>query len=890
MTAWLIARRFRRAPRRLVLGAVGVAFPVAIVAATLFFLNLAVASMTRVALAPVEIEQRALATSLKVDMTAIGRQLEAVPGVSNAERFAAADVVVRVPGSSTGATARLFAIDPSYLDQNPWVRVVDGSLDQGALLDQALRASPGFAAARRVSIELPGGGGGLSLTLPAPGTADLRGTLSTWFAIPTGEVQGDVALVPRAIVIDYQTFERRILPALKRQLGTATPVLNPGLTDLPPVSLESHIAVDNGAYPSDPGAAATWSKGLQHVLQRQAAGDIVVADDAYEPLTEAANDASNAKTLFLLLGIPGALVAAALGLAVQSALTEAQRREDALLRLRGATDRQLIGLAVAEAGIAWALGSVLGLLVAAGAVGATTGQSVWQDVPAGALLTAILVAVVAGALATGARIVRLIRAGRRTEAAERRQLERGWQPTWRRAGLDFAAIGVGVAILLIDLASGGLKQTPIEAAQGSTLALHFYVLLAPIFLWIGITLLAIRILLARSARWARADGRPLPSWRGAALRWLSRRPGRTAVAVALGALAIGFGTEVLTFVATYRDAKQAEDQAAFGSDLRLTPGDPAAMLPPLGPDVAAVSPIRLVPVRADTDRKTVMALDLATYSDAATAQPRLVSGGGLEAIANDPNGVLIAPEIATDFEIAAGDPLPLTLFPDDPDLSRNLKFHVAGVFRSFPPTEPVTEMVVNAAGLPPYLQMQPDFYLARDAPGATPSAVADELRQGALRDKFSVATIADQQQSQPRSLTALNLGPLSDIEAVGAALIAAIGVAVLGAFFVFERRREFAILEAVGADPSQIRTGPAQEGIVAVLASVLIGVPLGLALALISVRVLGLFFSLPPPLLVVPVAGLIAMIALVVVVSGIALWLALAAVRRTAAATVLRGP
>jgi putative ABC transport system permease protein len=75
-----------------------------------------------------------------------------------------------------------------------------------------------------------------------------------------------------------------------------------------------------------------------------------------------------------------------------------------------------------------------------------------------------------------------------------------------------------------------------------------------------------------------------------------------------------------------------------------------------------------------------------------------------------------------------------------------------------------------------------------------------------------------------------------------------------------------------------------------VLASVLIGIPLGLALALISVRVLGLFFTLPPPLLVVPVTGLIAMVALLVAVSGVALWLSLAAVRRTAAATVLRGP
>ena len=62
-----------------------------------------------------------------------------------------------------------------------------------------------------------------------------------------------------------------------------------------------------------------------------------------------------------------------------------------------------------------------------------------------------------------------------------------------------------------------------------------------------------------------------------------------------------------------------------------------------------------------------------------------------------------------------------------------------------------------------------------------------------------------------RGLTALNLAGLGRIEALGAALIAAVGVAVLGAFLVLERRREFAILRAVGADTSQVIAGPAPK-------------------------------------------------------------------------------
>ena len=59
---------------------------------------------------------------------------------------------------------------------NARLQAVNGSLSGGALLGQTLRGySPAFAKARRVTIGIPGGGG--KVTLPAAGTADLRGAL-----------------------------------------------------------------------------------------------------------------------------------------------------------------------------------------------------------------------------------------------------------------------------------------------------------------------------------------------------------------------------------------------------------------------------------------------------------------------------------------------------------------------------------------------------------------------------------------------------------------------------------------------------------------------------------------------------------------------------------------
>jgi putative ABC transport system permease protein len=107
---------------------------------------------------------------------------------------------------------------------------------------------------------------------------------------------------------------------------------------------------------------------------------------------------------------------------------------------------------------------------------------------------------------------------------------------------------------------------------------------------------------------------------------------------------------------------------------------------------------------------------------------------------------------------------------------------------------------------------------------------------------------------------------------------------------VLERRREYAILGAVGADGRQLLAGPAAEGGIAVAASVLIGVPLGLGLSILSVRVLGLFFVLPPPLVSVPVGTLLTFVAVMLVASAVVLAVALRAVTRVSAARTLREP
>jgi putative ABC transport system permease protein len=268
----------------------------------------------------------------------------------------------------------------------------------------------------------------------------------------------------------------------------------------------------------------------------------------------------------------------------------------------------------------------------------------------------------------------------------------------------------------------------------------------------------------------------------------------------------------------------------------------------------------------------------------------MLQGHGLDALARDPTAVVVDKDISQLLALRVGDTLALTVFPDDQEKSRHKDLHVVGIFRSFPPSSPPAELVMSSTALPPFLLPQPDFHLARVQPGMRPAAVAATLRSAGLERAFKVSTEAQQAPFAEQSIAALDLGPLSDIESIGAGLIAALGVAVLGAFLVLERKREFAILAAVGADGRQLLASPAAEGGITVAGSLLIGVPLGLGLSILSVRVLGLFFVLPPPLVSVPVGTLFVFVAVMLAASAAVLAVALHAVTRVSAATTLREP
>ena len=135
-----------------------------------------------------------------------------------------------------------------------------------------------------------------------------------------------------------------------------------GVTAVSPdaVRIQLHATIPHD-LPSDPAAAYVDATGMTRNYEARLAGNGVVGDNLAARLDVARSDALYAQMLFLFLGFPGVILASILTAVLVATGSVARRREQALLRLRGASAAQVVRLAAAEAMVIGICGSALGL-------------------------------------------------------------------------------------------------------------------------------------------------------------------------------------------------------------------------------------------------------------------------------------------------------------------------------------------------------------------------------------------------------------------------------------------------------------------------------------------------------------------------------------------------
>jgi putative ABC transport system permease protein len=672
------------------------------------------------------------------------------------------------------------------------------------------------------------------------------------------------------------------------QGGGSSPVFAPELA----VRQELQLRYDHTQLPGDPVSAQTWLTDVRHRIEGRGAGAFVVADDASASLEPIASDLVWGQILFIFLAFPGVALALALSRLAADATADATRRHATLLRARGATPRQLqkvfMGATALTAFAGAAAGALLGVLLA----WVRFGPELSASDPVGAILRALLIAIVASTiLATAAAALPLRDQLRQEVALGRQELQRASSPLWQRLYLDVVAI---VAAAIVYLVIGSIH--PVIGAEGNpTVTIALTSFLAPLLLWTGGTLLLLRLsqrAMTRSGRLAGWLERILGPGGELAGRSLTARAAAASRAIVVLALSVSFATSVLIFDATYRQQQRVDAQLSLGADLKIAPIQPTdapAVAGLAGPGISSVTPFVDRIVYVGSEAQDLLAIDPGTLPQVTTLADtffRGISGAdAMAALRSQPDGILVSDETAKDYSIVPGDRVRIRV----PDVNGNLvqvDFRMVGIALEFPTAPKDAFLVGNQAFVASQTgNNRISFALARAS--GDPTDVARSLGSR-LGSTWQVTDLGATNARLANSITSVDLADLVLLDLFFAVLIAAAGAALFLLAGLAERRRELATIEAIGAEPRQLRALVLGEATVIGLSGLLIGVLSGAVVGFTLLQIMAGLFDPPADLPTVPLAALLATALAVIVALGAAVFVADRALARLGVLALLR--
>ncbi|RDH78578.1 ABC transporter permease [Mycolicibacterium moriokaense] len=663
------------------------------------------------------------------------------------------------------------------------------------------------------------------------------------------------------------------------------------------VSTQIHVALGHD-LPSDPATAYARVAGAARNLEARSVGGAVVGDNLGAALDAARGDAAYARILFLFLGLPAVAVAVALTAALVGSGALRRRREQALLRARGAGTADLLRLSAAEAALVGVLGSALGVGVAAvlgaitfgsGSLGASATSLKWAAAAAAAGLAIAAVTVLAPAW-------RELRHS--SVASGRTRQDSTHRPLWMRTGLDIVLLCVAVVLFWQSSRNG--YQIVLAPEGVPSISVSYWAFVAPALFWIGGALLVWRlsdVLMGRGRGLVARGLRPLTGGLSGPLsRSLSRQRRPIATAIVVLAATIGFAASTATFNATYQAQAEVDAKLTNGADVTVTesPGAtvPASMAKDLAavPGVHSVEPIQHRFAYIGTDLQDLYGVHPGRIAAVTALQDTYFIGGTAEQLMNklarQPDSILVSAETVKDFQLNVGDTINLRLPKGDTHELGTVRFTYAGIVSEFPTAPKDSFFVANADYIAQQTGNDAVGAFLIDTGGRNTTAVAQRV-QALVGPTAKVTDIADTRGTVGSSLTAVDLAGLTRIElGFGLVLAGAAGALVLLLRFA-ERRRTLAIAKALGATRAQLRSFVVVEACVLALCGVVGGAALGALLSQVLVKALTGVFDPPPAVLAVPWPYLVGTVSAAIITIAAMSW-AIARLAGRTPANVLR--
>jgi putative ABC transport system permease protein len=842
-------------------------------------------------------------TSEPLSLDELTRQIGQIPGVARAEPLSFVDLD---PGSlSAGAkrlpeATRVFGLENRYLEQDPSIRIVEGSYEPGygllsAEAARALSMGPGGV----VQIRVPGMSQPLSLRIS--GITDVSRAKSLFYS-REGKQLEQFVYVRNSVIVGPEVFPKTIIPAFQN-VATA-----PGTVLRSQPILEVDVFMEREPLDADPGTALAQTKAVADGVNAVALGQDVLIDNISNALQVARDDARTAKRMFVFLGLPGALLAAILTAYAGGVLASALRREQAILRIRGANRRHLLRMHALRTLALAAVGSVLGVALGLVSSAAVLSADALASASPVSLLASALLGAGAGFLATGVALYAAGRRGITRQISDERAQLASRAPLWRLLGIDFLILAAAIGVEWYQRRHGGFEGVQGSVYFGRAVSLQLHLVIVPIGIWLGGVLVLGRIVERGFAflplPLRHRFGRPL---RGLLTRSIRRRSWAAATAVIMVGLIVALGTSVASFSASYNQAKARDARFVVGSDVRVTPSPISALDHPPQyaeqlkvPGIQTATPVvyglnnALLESENNEDAGNMAAIDPAAFGQVAplidTDFLGTTAANAMDALQRQPGGVLLTEDLADTLDVDVGDSVQV-LFARGTQDQKLSELTVIGLFQRLPGFPEGVDVLVN---IQRQMQLIPStnttFFLAQttDPSDATLDRVVAGLQEGpGSADALQIDTRATALDKDQSSLAALNIRGLLTLDSAYALAMAATAITIFVFGLLLQRRREYVTLRAQGMRIGKIRSLLVTESSGVVVIGAAVGVLVGAVMAYFLVTVLRPLFVLRPEV-VLPRVDIAVLAALVLAVSVVAALAATTLIRRLPPGELLR--
>lgn len=851
----------RREPRRTLASALGVAIAAALLMSVVLFGSASGTTVTRRALATLPIDAQAV-LGQGIDIGAATALIAADPAVRSTQPFDLvhfdAASLSKAGAATQTSTGVIVGVDPAFLSDTGLFTLSSGRAAEGQIaVSRDFATNLGLTPGDSVTVNLPGG---KQSTLTVSGVVDttgadlLLGPVDASHRAVAANPPVNVAVTDRATIAKLAALvPAGAMAADPASTGSTGPAgSTPVLATEPAVLHEVVIRYVHTQLPGNPSDAQKWLDLVRRRIERTSGGTITIADDASASLEPVATDLAWGQVLFVFLALPGVALALALSRFAAESSAEATRRHAALLRARGASPRRLAAIFMGTTVLTSLLGAGSGAVIGAALAFAVFGAELTAADPGATLAVGFVFTLVLTTLLASMAAAMPLRDQLRGEVlAGRQELQRARRPLWERLYLDVLALLGAMAVFLL---VGGSGVHPVLNAEGNptvTLALTSFV--APFLLWIGGSLLLLRVA-GRFLGAPRISGSLSLVFGPAgalAARSISARPAGAARAIVLLAFAVSFATSTLTFDATYRQQQRVDAALTLGADYKAVPtasADSSSVSVVAGNGVAAATPFVDRVVYVGSEAQDLLAIDPTTLPKVATLSDGFFQGttsaGAMSALASQPDAILVSAETAKDYSIVPGDRIRIRI-PDARGQLREVDFHMAGIALEFPTAPKDAFLVANLD----YVASQTgnpaiSFVLASAAGEPSAAQLGQRLGSG-----WTVTDLRSTDARLANSVTSVDLAALVSLDVGFAVVIASLGVALFLLAGLSERRRELATLAAIGAEPRQLAGIVAGETAIIGIAGLVAGLVTG---GLVGVTLLGVLAGVFDPPAEVP--------------------------------------